>query len=220
MNNYNSAGSNQPAFSPTLNCEQIAAVEREYGNGTLVIIDMQEPFITHCKDQQFIAAVVAQVKLAIARGWAIVLIEVKPWAYGPTIKPIMSLLEGRYERFKVREKEGDDGSLQTLEACRLANYPDQFFRISGVLIGACVKSTAWGLVTRKQDCLVRVIKEACATNGDTEASWLAFPVGPRLVVSPQSIDEPSKPIELTQWFSSAHKSFQRIIEQIRLKLTF
>jgi hypothetical protein len=116
---------------------------------------------------QFIAAVVDQVKLAKTQNWGIVIVEVKPWAYGPTIKPIMELLEGQYDRLKIVQKEGDDGSQHVLEICQATKLPDQFFRVTGVLIGACVKSTAWGLSTRKQDCFVRVIKEACATNGDT-----------------------------------------------------
>ncbi|MBP9090514.1 hypothetical protein KBI23_05750 [bacterium] len=185
--------------------KQITALELE-GGGTLVIIDMQAPFIRHCTNQQFIAAVVDQVKLAISRGWAIVIVEVKPWAYGPTIKAIMELLEGQYDRYKIVQKEGDDGSQAVLEICQSPqNYPDKFFRVIGVLIGACVKSTAWGLCTRKQDCLVRVIKEACATNGDTATAWAAFKEGPRLVVSSNSIDTKPK---------------HQILQQIKLKITF
>ncbi|MFA7339809.1 MAG: hypothetical protein WC028_23705 [Candidatus Obscuribacterales bacterium] len=183
---------------------KITALELE-SEGTLVIIDMQAPFIRHCTNQQFIAAVVDQVKLAISRGWAIVIVEVKPWAYGPTIKAIMELLEGHYQRYKIVQKEGDDGSQHVLEICQSPqNYPDRFFRVTGVLIGACVKSTAWGLCTRKHDCFVRVIKEACATNGDTAAAWAAFKEGPRVVVSSNSIDIKPDPILL----------------QIKLKITF
>ena len=185
--------------------QQMTALELESG-GTLVIIDMQAPFIRHCTNQQFIDAVVNQIKLAILRGWAIVIVEVKPWAYGPTIKPIMELLEGQYDRFKIVQKEGDDGSQPVLEICQSPqNYPDKFFRVTGVLIGACVKSTAWGLCTRKHDCFVRVIKEACATNGDTAAAWAAFKEGPRVVVSSNSIDIKPK---------------HQILQQIKLKITF
>jgi nicotinamidase-related amidase len=182
--------------------QQTTALELKSG-GTLVIIDMQAPFIRHCTNQQFIAAVVDQVKLAISRGWGIVIVEVKPWAYGPTIKPIMELLEGQYHSFKIVQKEGDDGSQHVLEVCQATQLPDQFFRVTGVLIGACVKSTAWGLCTRKHDCFVRVIKEACATNGDTAAAWAAFKEGPRVAVSSNSIDIKPNPI----------------LQQIKLKIT-
>lgn len=173
-------------------CNKLDASELDIGGAgvTLVVIDMQAPFLNNCNDPDFVEALVAQVKLAISRGWGIVIIEVKPWAYGPTIKQIMELLEGKYERFQVRQKEGDDGSWHVLEVCRHhEGFSDGFFRVTGVLIGACVKSTAWGLVLRKPDCFVRVVKEACATSGDTAAAWRAFPSGPRLVVSSQLVDQ-------------------------------
>lgn len=184
--------------------QQLTALELESGGVTLVIIDMQEPFLAHCATPPFIAAVVDQVKLAKTRKWGIVIVEVKPWAYGPTIKAIMELLDGQYDRLKIVQKEGDDGSQQVLEICQTTKLPDQFFRVTGVLIGACVKSTAWGLSARKQDCFVRVIKEACATNGDTASAWAAFKEGPRVVVSSNSIDK--KP--------------SSILQQIKLKITF
>jgi len=184
--------------------QQPTALELESGGVTLVIIDMQEPFLAHCATPPFIAAVVEQIKLAKTQNWGIVIVEVKPWAYGPTIKPIMALLDGQYDRLKIVQKEGDDGSQQVLEICQATKLPDQFFRVTGVLIGACVKSTAWGLSARKQDCFVRVIKEACATNGDTASAWGAFQEGPRVVVSSNSIDK--KP--------------SSILQQIKLKITF
>lgn len=184
---------------------QITALELESDRVTLVIVDMQAPFIRHCTNQQFIAAVVDQVKLAISRGWGIVIVEVKPWAYGPTIKAIMELLEGHYHRYKIVQKEGDDGSQQVLEVCQATQLPDQFFRVIGVLIGACIKSSAWGLCTRKPNCFVRVIKEACATNGDTTIAWANFKEGPRLVVSSNSIDIKPK---------------HQILQQIKLKIAF
>ncbi len=184
--------------------QQPTALELESGGVTLVIIDMQEPFLAHCATPPFIAAVVEQIKLAKTQNWGIVIVEVKPWAYGPTIKPIMALLDGQYDRLKIVQKEGDDGSQQVLEICQATKLPDQFFRVTGVLIGACVKSTAWGLSARKQDCFVRVIKEACATNGDTASAWGAFQEGPRVVVSSNSIDK--KPTS--------------ILQQIKLKITF
>ncbi len=184
--------------------QQLTALELESGGVTLVIIDMQEPFLAHCATPPFIAAVVEQIKLAKTQNWGIVVVEVKPWAYGPTIKPIMELLDGQYDRLKIVQKEGDDGSQQVLEICQATKLPDQFFRVTGVLIGACVKSTAWGLSARKQDCFVRVIKEACATNGDTASAWAAFKEGPRVVVSSNSIDK--KPTS--------------ILQQIKLKITF
>ncbi|MBS1991304.1 MAG: type III pantothenate kinase [Cyanobacteria bacterium SZAS LIN-3] len=172
-----------------LRADCLHALELERDNVTLVIVDMQPPFLAGCKDPQLIPGVVAQVKLAISRGWAIVLLEVKPWTYGRTVEPIMELLEGKYRRFTVCRKEGDDGSQEVLDACRsIVGYGDRFFRVTGVLIGACVSRTAWGLTVRHEGCFVRVIREGCGTIGDVEKSWSQFKVGPRLVVSSHSID--------------------------------
>lgn len=173
---------------PDLDCDLIQQVELLNGMVTLVVIDMQPTFLKACPDSSFVSGVIDQVKLAISRGWAIVLLEVKPWVYGETIDSIMELLE-RYERFTVLWKEGDDGSQQVMNACRSAlNYPDQLFRVTGVFIGACVLRTAWGLAGRNQESCVRVIKEACAATGDPVAAWAAFEQGPRVVVSSHSID--------------------------------
>lgn len=167
-------------------------VERQRGAVTLVIVDMQPPFLARCKDSQLIPSVVAQVKLAIARNWAIVLVEVKPQTYGPTVRPILSLLEGKYQRFVRVIKEGDDGSAEALTACATYGYPQDRFRVVGVLINACIASTAWGLVGRNKTCLVRVIKEACGTTQQTAKAWASFKQGPRLVVSSHKIDYPLK----------------------------
>ncbi|MBK9770994.1 MAG: hypothetical protein IPP57_09245 [Candidatus Obscuribacter sp.] len=166
--------------------------ERQKGAVTLVIVDMQPPFLARCKDSQLIPSVVAQVKLAIARNWAIVLVEVKPQTYGATVRPILSLLEGKYQRFARVIKEGDDGSAEALAACATHSYPQEHFRVVGVLINACIASTAWGLVGRNKTCLVRVIKEACGTTQQTARAWASFKQGPRLVVSSHKIDYPLK----------------------------
>lgn len=179
-----------PDDSPQLTAGLIEPVETDYGMCTLVVVDMQPPFLAPVKDPRLMAAVVAEVKLAISRGWGIVLVEVKPWTYGETAGPIMELLRRKYERFTSCRKEGDDGSLEILEACSKRNYPDKFFRVTGVLINACVATTAWGLVQRRNDCRVRVVKEACGTNQeDVDGAWASFTRGPRVVVSSQLIDK-------------------------------
>jgi hypothetical protein len=182
----------EPKALPTqIHKDVVLSAERESGGVTLVIVDMQHPFVSACKDPHLVPAVVAQVKLAIERNWGIVLIEVKPWAYGQTVKPIMELLDGKYDRYVACTKEGDDGSAEVLAACKEnPKLPGDVFRVTGVLIGACVLSTAWGLTRRRSHALVRVIKEACGTTGDRDAAWAAFKVGPRVVVSAQSIDRP------------------------------
>lgn len=177
---------------PSFSAELLEPAEAENGRGTLVVVDMQAPFVSACKDPLLVASVVEQVELAITRGWAVVLVEVKPWAYGATLAPIMDLLKDKYEHYSACQKEGDDGSVFVLETCARLQFDEHFFRVTGVLIGACVLSTARGLVHRRQDCLVRVMKEACGTSlEDTALAWGNFPQGDRLVVSSKAIDEGS-----------------------------
>lgn len=173
---------------PRLSANALEPEERENGEVTLVLVDVQPPFLAACKDPYLIASIVRQVELAVRCGWAIVLIEAKPWAYGATTEVVTDLLKGKYERFNSCSKEGDDGSLAVLDSCRRLGYPDRFFRVAGVLVGACVKKTAWGLANGQPACLVRVIKEACGTNGDTNTAWTDFEIGPRVVVSSQSLE--------------------------------
>ncbi len=178
-----------PESKPVFSAESLEPIESEHGLGTLVVVDMQAPFVSACKDPLLVDSVVEQVELAIARGWAVVLVEVKPWAYGATLAPILDLLKGKYERYSACQKEGDDGSAPVLETCASRHFGEQFFRVTGVLIGACVLSTARGLVHRREDCLVRVMKEACGTSlADTDLAWSNFPQGERLVVSSKAID--------------------------------
>lgn len=174
---------------PTFSAELLEPAETDNGRGTLVVVDMQAPFVSACKDPLLVASVVEQVELAVSRGWAVVLVEVKPWAYGATLAPILDLLKDKYEHYSACQKEGDDGSAPVLETCERLHFSEQFFRVTGVLIGACVLSTARGLVHRRQDCLVRVMKEACGTSlEDTALAWVNFPQGDRLVVSSKAID--------------------------------
>jgi nicotinamidase-related amidase len=174
---------------PSFTAGELHPLELARGQVTLVITDMQAIFAGVCKTPDLIPNVVLQVELAIENGWAIVLLEVKPWAYGRTADPILKLLEGKYKHFSARRKEGDDGSSEVLAACRDLGFPDKFFRVTGVLTNACVSRTAWGLVLQNEQCLVRVIKEACATTTAADEAWQRFETGPRLVVSSQVIDK-------------------------------
>ncbi len=173
---------------PPFTAGALHPLELARGQVTLVITDMQPIFAAVCKTPDLITSVVNQVELAIEHGWAVVLLEVKPWAYDRTVDPIRNLLEGKYNRYSTRRKEGDDGSGEVLSACRDLGFPNGFFRVTGVLTNACVSRTAWGLVLQNEHCLVRVIKEACATTTDADEAWQKFETGPRLIVSSDAID--------------------------------
>lgn len=177
-----------------LSFESLEPIELKPGEVTLVVVDMQAPFVESCHDPELVPNVLAQVRLAISRGWGIVILEVNPPLHGKTIGSVIDLLQGHYERFNVCSKEANDGSKQVLESCASFNYTDQFFRVVGVLIDSCVFDTVLGLTGRNKSCRVRVVKEACSTYHNPACAWSEFKLGPRVVVSSQSVDRhmPSK----------------------------
>src|SRR5208283_4687262 len=91
-------------------------------------------------------AVERQIKLAISRNWAIVLLENEPWRNGATYPQLMMhLQDGRgnwkYKRAFMRVKSSDSGAAQVVEACQDFGYPMQYFRVCGVYLDACVEQT-------------------------------------------------------------------------------
>ncbi len=148
------------------------------GDTTLVVVDMQQVFLDTFRgpSRPPIDAVIRQIKQAIKMGWAIVLLEAKPWRLGETIPEIMALLDGkdgRYPRFIRRSKQTPSGAKEVLEACLENGFGMGLFRITGVYLEACVLDTAKQIVDLDQHCLVRLIEEACSTDMDLPAAWEA-----------------------------------------------
>lgn len=151
-------------------------------DGTLVIVDVQPGYTHDCRNRSLLAAVLAEIRDARARGWAIVVLEVEPWQFGETAEPVMYALEG-YKRHTVRLKSEDDGSTQVLSACLQFGYSRNNFRVTGVYIDACVVKTAHSLAEKTADAFVRVVKRACSTNFDEQGAWKVFRNHPRIKVA-------------------------------------
>jgi len=151
-------------------------------DGTLVVVDMQWFFVKNCENKQLLENAIAEVKLAMSKGWAVILLECKPWRLGHTLDEILAVLEG-YPRFVQKIKAKPDGAKEVIEVCRENDYPDHNFRVVGVWVDACVEQTAVSLVERIAYCVVNVVKRACSTDWDEKGAWEAFRKRNRLVVA-------------------------------------
>lgn len=153
-------------------------------DGTLVVVDMQDFFVKDCMNPDLVANVVAEVLMAMRKGWAIVLLECEPWRNGETITPIARLLEGSgYLRKRHISKDGEDGSEEVLQACRENGFSLSNFRVVGVYSDCCVEQTAVSLVHKLEGAFVRVVKRACSTNFEEETGWEVFRKRARLKVA-------------------------------------
>jgi len=187
-----SAFSVKPGRRTVLDPNFLSIVEDQDGNVTLVVVDMQ-PGFKDAIDKATLDAVERQIKLAMRRGWAIVLLENAPWDNGRTYPQLRKhLMDGRgnwkYQRACTRVKEKEGGGNQVVDACKLLGYPLQYFRACGVYLDACVEQTVLGILKRIPGASVRCIREAMNTNYLHEEAWDSFPIRPYLVVSSEQVD--------------------------------
>lgn len=169
-------------FRPeSLHCSELIG-----GGGTLVLVDFQEEFLRALPERSFLAHALDQIALARRRGWGIVLIETKPWRLGESIPEIQEALAGAW--YKRVSKQVTSGADKVLDACFEMGFNNKLIRVCGVYTDACIKGTAVGLVEESDDSLVRVMKEACATDLNEVEAWADFPQHERLVVSSVAID--------------------------------
>jgi hypothetical protein len=169
-------------FRPeSLHCSELIG-----GGGTLALVDFQEEFLRALPERSFLAHALDQIVLARRRGWGIVLIETKPWRLGESIPEIQEALAGAW--YKRVSKQVTSGSDKVLDACFEMGFNNKLIRVCGVYTDACIKGTAVGLVDETDDSLVRVMKEACATDLNEGEAWADFPHHERLVVSSVAID--------------------------------
>lgn len=155
-------------------------------DGTLVVVDMQEFFVKDCLNPDLVANVVAEVLMAVQKGWAVVLLECEPWRNGETITPIARLLTHGgidYERLRRMSKDAEDGSQEVMQACRENGFSLANFRVVGVYSDCCVEQTAVSLVHKLEDASVRVVKRACSTNFEEKTGWEVFRKRARLKVA-------------------------------------
>jgi hypothetical protein len=146
------------------------------GDTTLVVVDMQQVFLSSFKDSTIplVEAVIGQIKHAMKMGWGIVLLEAKPWRLGETIAPIMEVLDGKngkYPRFVRRSKQTPSGAKELIEACYENGFGMGLFRVAGVYLEACVVDTAVEIIEREPASLVRLMEESCSTDVDVLKAW-------------------------------------------------
>jgi hypothetical protein len=166
------------------------------GDTTLVVVDMQQTFLNNWQgpSQEPTDAVIRQVKHAMQMGWAIVLLEMKPWRIGETISPIMEVLDGKngkYARFIRRSKQTPSGAKELIDACYEHGFGMGIFRFTGVYLDACVLDTASDLLDSEPESLVRLMEEACSTDTISGAwEWVRERIGSnlRMAISSEKID--------------------------------
>jgi len=187
-----SAFSVKPGRRTVLDSRFLSVGEDQDGNVTLALVDMQ-PGFKDAIDKATLDAAERQIKLAMRRGWAIVLVENAPWDNGRTYPQLRKhLMDGRgnwkYNRACTVIKTTDGGGAQVIKACRAYGYPLQYFRVCGVYLDACVEQTVLGILKRIPGASVRCIREAMNTNYLHEEAWESFPTRPYLVVSSELVD--------------------------------
>jgi nicotinamidase-related amidase len=151
-------------------------------DGTLVVVDMQWFFVKGCENADLLANVIAEINGAMAKGWAIILLEVTPWRLDHTMEEITKVVKG-YQRCLQKTKAKPDGSSEVIDVCLEEGFSTTNFKVVGVWIDACVEQTAVSLVQRLSHCVVNVVKKACSTNWDEKGAWQAFRQRRRLLVA-------------------------------------
>ncbi len=136
---------------------------------TLVIVDMQPHFVASNK-QLTLAGCEGLIRLAMERGFAIVVVEFKN--SGPTNSRLTDLLEG-YDRKITVYKSAPGGGKEVEEGCHCGDFATHHFIVCGVNIHACVKDTVTDLTMLFPESQVDVVKSAC--NDSIPADWNDFP---------------------------------------------
>jgi len=150
-------------------------------SGTLVLVDMQPAGFP--LSRVALPGVKREILQAIELGWPIVLVEFDLECCKNTDAEIMAILdESKYSAWRVVTKTVEDGSPAVIASCSENGFPQNLFRVAGVMTDVCVAATAIGLVRLVNNCQVEVIKDACATWSGRRYDWNTFPKDPRLAL--------------------------------------
>jgi nicotinamidase-related amidase len=144
--------------------------------GALVIVDMQSQGFPLARSAM--RGVKEEVRLAMQRGWHIIVVEFDLECAGETDSDLLEIMAAYAKRHKVM-KAHEDGSREVVEYCVEQGLPTNLFRVVGVMTDVCVAQTAAGLVGRLSDCSVEVVKSACAC-AFSRYDWNSFPSHERL----------------------------------------
>jgi len=144
--------------------------------GALVIVDMQSQGFPLARSAM--RGVKREVRLAMERGWHIIVVEYDLDCAGDTDSDLLELLSDYAFKHKVK-KAHENGSREVVEYCAKHGLPTKLFRVVGVMTDVCVAQTSYGLVGRLSDCTVEVVKSACAC-AFSRYDWNEFPSHERL----------------------------------------
>lgn len=144
--------------------------------GALVIIDMQSQGFPLARSAM--RGVKQEVRLAMERGWHIIVVEYDLDCAGETDGDLLEILNGYAHVHRVK-KAHEDGSREVVDYCAEHSVPTKVFRVVGVMTDVCVAKTTSGLVGRLSDCSIEVIKSACAC-AFSRYDWNSFPSHERI----------------------------------------
>lgn len=134
---------------------------------TLVVVDMCEAFSTAAR---VLDAVLEQIDLAIAHGWAIVFVESR--GKGHTYPQLLQRTSGYGRVDSSACKQGNDGSSEVVLSALDRKFSLHRFRVCGVNTWACVYETVYGLLELVDFSSVELVASAC--NDSAPGSWQRF----------------------------------------------
>lgn len=152
----------------------------------LVVIDMQPQGFP--LSGGVTREVMREMRLAIANGWLIVVVEYDLECAGPTDSRILALLtESGYANWITVKKKAEDGSQEIAAALAPLLAGNQFqyapaFRVVGVTTDDCVTKTVHGLLPLFPDCVVEVVTDACTNWEGRRYNWAAFSSSPQVIL--------------------------------------
>lgn len=143
---------------------------------TLVIVDMQSQGFPLARSAM--RGVKQESRLAMERGWHIIVVEYDLDCAGETDSDLLELLTG-YARVHRVKKAHEDGSREVVDYCAEHGLPTGAFRVVGVMTDVCVAQTAAGLAGLLSASSIEVVKSACAC-AFSRYDWNTFPSHERI----------------------------------------
>jgi nicotinamidase-related amidase len=139
---------------------------------TLVVIDMQPSFCS-ARDPDVVASVAREIIEAKSNHGSIIFLEYN--SCFPTLKGLLNLARGYKKKYRLT-KDDDDGSLEIFN--HVKRHGDsiniQEFRVCGVNTDYCVLETVSGMLNKLPDSKIKLVKDACGTDGCEKFNWRKF----------------------------------------------
>lgn len=148
----------------------------------LVVIDMQS-FFPASNSPSTIAAVVREVKTAVARNLPVIIVEYDPTEIGRTHDRILRVI-ANYPRAVTITKAAADGSREIMEACLINGLSLDELRVCGINSDACILETVEGYHNLVPTSTITIVRDACnCLTGPANNVWREdFPSLPNVIV--------------------------------------